>query len=148
MSNKTPIQSTPCSVCHGWLRCKIKAMTCWAQDKIEFLCERKKRGEMKKSEFLIADHAFERFHLAMAGQVISEGAAKITYTLEGYREWLECAKASGFEPTQTEEQLSWGRLTLANKIGMLPTTGLTCMCCAGYRVWFALVLGVVLGYAL
>jgi hypothetical protein len=148
MSNKSPIESTPCGVCRGWAWCKIKAVTCWLQNKLEFLCERSK-PELTDEDRADMALDFAMFHAKFSGKVISERCLEASYeTREEFSDWLKCAEDHGYEATKTTKDILRGRLTLINKIGMLPTTGLSCMCCAGYRVWFALIIGMLLGFSL
>ena len=149
MSNKSPIETTPCGVCTGWLRCKAQAIMCWAQARLEFLCERDKDALITLGEQQMFFSDWERFHAEFAGQVISERCMKADYTSRAaFADWLQCATDHGFTPTIEARSASIGALTLTNRVGLLPMAGLTCMCCAGYRAWAALAVGLVLGWLL
>lgn len=149
MSNKTPISPTPCEVCTGWVQCKLKGALCWAQAQLEFLCERNTAQNLSIPEQLALLSEWQRFHEEHAASVISERCTKADYSnREAFIDWANCAAAHGFALSAAAQDLLRGRLTLKNKIGLLPVTGLACMCCAGYRVWGALLLGGALGWLL
>lgn len=147
MSNKSPIPSSPCDVCTGWLQCKLKAAICWAQSKIDFLCERGTAKELSVPEKVVLLSDWTRFHEEFGASVVSERCIKADYTdRAAFKDWATCACAHGFVLSYAAQQVLNGRLTLANKAGLLPVAGLTCMCCAGYRVWGALLLGFAAGW--
>lgn len=146
MSNKSPLPSSPCEVCTGWIQCRLKAIVCWAQERLEFLCERNYSAPLSMGERLYLADDWNRFHAERRKDVVSERCMKADYTSRAaFKDWLDCATAHGFIPSPETLRIVRGRLTITNRFGLLPTTGLSCMCCAGYRVWFALVLGAVIG---
>ena len=149
MSNKSPIESSPCGVCVGWVSCKAKAALCWAQNKLEFLCERDMNAPLDLQEQRTLANDWMRFHEERRKDVISERCMKADYTSRAaFKDWTDCAIAHGFTPSSGTVTALKGKLTFLNRIGLLPTTGLTCMCCAGYRVWGAALLGLAVGLIL
>jgi hypothetical protein len=122
---------------------------CWAQEKLEFLCERDKAAHLMPDERIALHADWTRFHVEFKDEVISERCLKADYSSRAaFADWLQCATDHGFVPSPAATGIVAGRLTFANKAGLLPTTGLNCMCCAGYRVWAALVIGAALGWLL
>lgn len=147
MSNKSPIASSPCGVCAGWVRCKIKSAACWVQERLEFLCERDKSAPLTPLERYLLVQDWTRFHAEFKAQVISERCTKADYSSRAaFADWLQCAQDHGFVATAEVQTIMLGRISLMNKFGLLPTAGLTCMCCAGYRVWAALGVGFIVGW--
>jgi hypothetical protein len=59
--------------------------------------------------------------------------------------FCDIVSAFGIEAPKEIKNICIGKYTLLNAIGNFPTKNLECMCCAGYRVWLALIVGVLLG---
>ncbi len=149
MSNKQPIESTPCpDTCPtGWARvsCGIKQLVCRAQALFEPLCERDK-GALTRDEVQVLARSAEAVHAILKDRVgFSEILLAAPMLRADVLDYINAAAAEHIILPPAVHEIGRGRLTIWNRIGILPMSGLSCTCCMGYRLWAALIIGIVLG---
>lgn len=81
----------------------------------------------------------------------SEALESVPTTTSAWQDWMDLAEdemksMSMLRHTDTHWALLRGELTIWNRIGAAMTYGTTCRCCHGWRIIFAFVVGVAIGF--
>jgi hypothetical protein len=153
MSNRKPIPASQCDHC-GFsglkqIKCYALNVICWLQASIEFVCERDTRNVPANIAIRFDELSNWMAKALRIEGVYSEGLDMAKQPLnspETLRAWFELySLTTGKTVPEAIENVLVGELTIWNRIGLIPTFGVSCMCCAGYRAWAALIVGLLLG---